>query len=183
MAFDYKKFCELYSQYVYEALAALIQAEAETACETGSGKIWKYISGLVVKGVRSYVYAVYKPRAYQRRSRNGGLGDPMNVVINVGQYEILDNGGGWLPFEITNTTPPGLGGDGYIADDVIAGTGYKFAHFDRGHKYAVPRDFYATYDEQYDYYKSGNIIVKAISGKLQDIVNNAYNMALSALSK
>ena len=183
MAFDRDKFYELYRQYVYEMLMDLIQTHAESVSETGSGKLWKYVSGLVVKGVGSYVYAVYKPRAYQRRSRGGGLGDPENVVINVGQCVINENGGGELPFKITNTTPPGLGGDGYIAEDVIAGTGYKYAHFDRNHKYAVPRDFYMTYKEQYDSDKAGNIILKSLGGELQNLVNQAYNKALNALSK
>lgn len=182
MAIDREKFYTLYKQYVYESLTELIQTQAENTFGNG-GKAWKYISGLVTKGVRSYVYAVYKPRVYQRRSKSGGLGDPNNVVINVGEC-VIDDGGGEISFEITNTTPPGLGGEGgYIADDVIAGTGYKYAKYDREHRYAVPRDFYQTYYEQYDSDKTGNMILQSIRGKLQNIVNQAFEKAWAASSK
>lgn len=182
MAIDREKFYKLYRQYVYESLTELIQAQAENSFGNG-GKAWKYISGLVTKGVRSYVYAVYKPRVYQRRSKAGGLGDPNNVVIDVGQCVINDEGGE-IPLRLTNTTPPGLGDDGgYIADDVIAGTGYRFAKYDREHRYAVPRDFYTTLDEQYDSDKAGNIILQSIRGKLQNLVNQAFERAWAASSK
>lgn len=184
MAVDREKFYRLYKKYVLESLTELLQTQLEKECAVGTGKLWKYISDLVVSGVYSHVYDVYKPKVYQRRAKNGGLADPRNVIVTVGQCSITETDGE-APIEILNTTMPGLGDGGgdFIADDIIAGTGYRFAHYDRRKQFSRPRNFYETYDEEYDEEYAGNIILQAIIGKYQELVNNAYTKALAASTK
>ena len=181
MAWDAKRFEELYKHYVYQALTELIQGELDNACAWNQGDIWNYVSDLIVQGAQRYVYGVYTPKVYQRRSDNGGLADPKNVVIDVGKIQFDESTGtGTAPIHIYNITATGMPNDTgeYIADDIIAGTNYRYDYLDYHKRYSRPRNFMAVYEAKYDPVEAGNFVVQKIEGRLQDLVNNAYIQAL-----
>lgn len=174
---DVEKLNELYNAYLEEHLLPVLQEGILQSCAVG-GDLWKYISDLVVAGVDRYVYRVYKPKMYQRRSRYGGLGDPRNVQIEVGDISL--NG---FDIEFHNIAGPGPtnyggGGDGMIEDDVLYGTNYKFANRDTHKQFSVPRNFYAVYEEEYSPDEAGEILISKISEQAKRIM---YTAALKAL--
>ena len=181
MAWDAKRFEELYRHYVYEALTELVQGELDNACAWNKGDIWRYVSNLIVQGAHQYVYGVYSPKVYQRRAANHGLADPRNVIIDAGKVQFDENSGaGTAPVHIYNITVTGLPNDTgeFIADDIIAGTNYRFDYLDYHKKFSRPRNFMATYEAEYDPVEAGDFVYQKIAGKLQGLVDDAYAKAL-----
>ena len=176
---DAEKYKELYKKYVVKNLIVLIQEVLNNACEVGEGVLWKYVSDMVVDGAEQYVYDVYQPKVYKRRSANHGLKDPENVRLKVGRLS-LDGRNLYAPIKMWNETVANeeYASGGYIAEDIIAGAGYKYDKYDVRHKYSVPRNFYAVYEEEYDPDEAGSKILPQILDGLQDVVNKAYEKAV-----
>lgn len=187
------EFEQLFQKHLGELITPVIQAAFEATCATGSGKLWNYISDLVIRGVDQYVYAVYKPRKpfYKRRSRRGGLGDPNNVQISVGDIALsIDEIR--CEFDIANTTIAGTiydydddgvlraveGDGGYIEDQILGGTGYKFHEGrDSSGSFRVPRNFYQVYDDEYDEETAGNIVFSVMQKDYEMLYDQAIERA------
>lgn len=185
MADMYSRFLEIAQKKYIELIAPILEAAVKKLCAPG-GKIWAYISGLVVEGVREYVYGAYKPEKpfYKRRGSRSGLADPHNVQIVIGDA-MVDESRINFDGEMTNTTLAGTTYEGYgrnahavagdgsmIEEQILSGTGYKFglptAHSYSG-SFLQPRDFYQTYRAEYD----SDIAWQYVLAEAGDALNNA----------
>lgn len=187
MAASYEEFEELYKKHFGELLLPILQRTITELCSEG-GKIWEYISDLVVKGVYRHVYgAYYNPyMVYIRRYGSGGLADPHNVVITITDGVIEDD---WINFggEMRNITPPGShegnpsGTGGPIEDQVIGGYGYDwplpFHQHYRG-DFHLPRNFYQVYEEEFDPNTAWGYVLEIIEPILPKIQEMALEAAL-----
>ena len=186
-------FEESFQRHLSELLLPVIQEAMEKSCATGGGRLWSYISDLVIRGVDEYVYAVYKPKKpfYKRRGRRGGLGDPNNVEITV-EDSVLSNNGIDTGFDIINTTIAGTIYDyddegvlravesdgGYIEDQILGGTGYKFHEAkDSTGSFRVPRNFYQVYYDEYDENVAGNIVFGVLEGEYEIVYQQSIELA------
>lgn len=178
---DYNELNRLYFEYLKENLTPVLQSAIDSTCANG-GALWDYISQLVVAGVDAYVYGVYVPKMYRRRSRNGGLGDPNNVVIETTNL-VLDESGCEVDFSFRNIAGPGLRGTGggSIEKDVLGGTNYKFANRDIYGQFSKPRNFYRVYEHKYSETVAGDKIVSGIREKVMQIMHNAMVYALKTV--
>jgi len=177
---------ELYNQYLQEHLLPLLQRTINKSCEVG-GTLWEYLSGLVVAGVDAYVYGVYKPKLYHRRSRRGGLGDPKNVRITPGEL-LMDGNKCHFEFEFHDIAGPGpidhgSGGTGMIEEDVLGGTNYRYAHKDIHKQFSIPRNFYAIYEENYSPDIAGEKIASGIIDQVTQIMYDAATYAIQTATK
>lgn len=180
---DYNELTRLYLEYLERELLPVLQAALKKACSL-DGSIWNYISQLVVAGVDAYVYGVYTPKLYKRRSRNGGLGDPRNVVVEVGDL-IFDGSGCESTLEVQNIAGPGLrgSGGGSIEQDVLGGTNYKFANRDIYGQFSRPRNFYRVFDHGYSPDVAGGLVASGILDKVKKIQYDAVVYALRSALK
>lgn len=185
---SYDEFEKVYQQRLGELLLPALQGIITDLCSNG-GEIWKYISGLVVRGVHEHVYAAYETEYpyYSRRYGSGGLGDPNNVVITITDG-VLDGDTVGFGGEMVNITPPGSiysdggyvslsHGGGTLEDQIIGGYGYSFGlpkhrHY-RG-SFLQPRDFYETYREEFNPDVTWGYVLE----KLMPILPGLQDMAL-----
>jgi hypothetical protein len=191
MAADFYTFEKIYKERLGELLLPVLQSAIEELCSEG-GKIWEYISELVVEGVNQHVYAAYHTELpyYIRRGSSGGLGDPENVVITI-TNGVID--GDWINFdgELMNITPPGdtdftgagdgAVGGGMIEDQIIGGYGYSFNLPKHNHytgSFLQPRDFYRVYEDEFDPNTAWGFVLDKIGPELQEIQEMALESAL-----
>lgn len=178
---DFNELNRLYFEYLKENLYPVLKNAVDRACATG-GALWNYISQLVVAGVDTYVYGVYTPKLYRRRSRNGGLGDPNNVVIE--SSDLTFNGSGFeVDFSFHDIAGPGLPGTGggSIEEDVLGGTNYKFANRDIHGQFSRPRNFYRVYERRYSETVAGDKIASGIREEVMQIMHDAMVYALKTV--
>lgn len=186
MAFDYHKFEESYKKHLGELLLPLLQQTITELCSTG-GKIWSYITDLVISGVYKYVYSAYwnSHPVYMRRYGSGGLGDPENVVITITDGSI---DGDTIKFggEMINTTESGQDGGGMIENQIINGYGYKWPlpkhPYFRG-DFHQPRNFYQEYEDKFDSNVAWGYVLDEIMPALPELQEAALKAALLDILK
>ncbi len=180
---DFNEMTRLYYEYLNNELTPVLQNALKESCSI-DGALWNYISQLVVAGVEAYVYGVYTPKIYRRRSRNGGLGDPRNVVVDTEEFT-FDGSGYETTLDVRNITGPGLrgGGGGSIEQDVLGGTNYKFASRDIYRQFSRPRNFYRVFNKYYSPDVAGKLVVSKVLDKITKIQYDAAIYAWQSVVK
>lgn len=85
--------------------------------------------------IHKEVYAKYRPGAYQRRKRNGGLSDPRNFNIEI--YRDGDDIVGYV-----KNTATGVGKALYLDEAIVEGNQYDWSDSAIAQMQPFPRDFY-----------------------------------------